>query len=201
VVAAEAEDERLTRSFAGPLIGLALGTGLRLGELLALSRGPDGLDLDAGLVRVRAALDRVRGDGGDYARIAPKSRASRRDVPIPPEDVARLRRHRLATGRPPDGALAFAGSDGLALSPIPAYRAWKRAAKKAKLSEPLPRFHDARHAYAAHALAAGLSAHAVAEILGHSDASLVWRKYGHALPDEVAGAGAALSQWRRSRSA
>ena len=63
-----------------------------------------------------------------------------------------------------------------------------------------PRFHDARHAFATHALAAGLSAHVVAALLGHSDAGLVWRLYGHALPDEVTSAGQTLSAWRSART-
>src|SRR4051812_43579696 len=36
-------------------------------------------------------------------------------------------------------------------------------------------------------------AHAVTALLGHADAALLLRRYGHALPDELAGAGAALS--------
>lgn len=206
VQAAEADDARLKRSFAGPLISLALATGLRLGELLALRYGPDGLDLDASTVRVRATLDRVHGADGAYERLAPKSRASRRDVPLAADEVARLKRHRLATRRPVDGQLVFA-IDGEALSPVPAYRAFKRAcrsalglAKETKASE-LPRFHDLRHAFASHALAAGLSAHAVAVLLGHSDAGLVWRRYGHAMPDELAGAAAQLHAWREAASA
>jgi integrase len=201
IKAAETDDARLARSFAAPLVALALATGLRLGELLALRYGPDGLDLDASFVRVRATLDRVRAADGEYARLAPKSRASRRDVPLATEEVARLKRHRLATGRPADGELVFA-PEGEALSPVPAYRAFKRACRAAlklpkgtKASE-LPRFHDLRHAFASHALAAGLSAHAVATLLGHSDAGLVWRRYGHALPDELAGAGEMLATWR-----
>ncbi|MBA3330977.1 MAG: tyrosine-type recombinase/integrase, partial [Actinobacteria bacterium] len=70
---------------------------------------------------------------------------------------------------------------------------------RAGIAAPLPRPHDCRHAFATHALAAGLSAHAVAALLGHSDAGLVLRRYGHALPDEVARAGDTLSAWRRVR--
>ena len=58
------------------------------------------------------------------------------------------------------------------LSPVPASRAFRRAAERA-IAAPLPRFHDTRHAFASHALAAGLTAHAVAALLGHSDAGLV----------------------------
>src|SRR5439155_1641499 len=110
----------------GPLIALAFGTGLRLGELLALRWGPGGVDLDAEVVRVRASLDRVRDNAGAFAEHAPKSRAARREVSLAPEDAARMRRHRLATGRPDDGQLVFS-IDGEALSPVPAYRAFKRA--------------------------------------------------------------------------
>jgi integrase len=227
IAAAEADDARLNRSFGAPLVALALGSGLRLGELLALQWGLDGLDLAVGIVRVRRSLDRVRADDGAYPIIPVKSRASRRDVPLTPEDVARTRVHLMATGRPGNGALVFGGFDGEALSPVPATRAFKRACFRArvftdradeelraersyvafqracrerKIELPLPRFHDCRHAFASHALAAGLSAHAVAQLLGHSDAGLVLRRYGHALPDEVARAGDALSAWRAERA-
>src|SRR5436305_2010159 len=70
-----ADDARLERSFAGPLYALAFGAGLRLGVLLALCWGPDGLDLEAGVVHVRASLDRVCDASGEYSRLAPKSRA------------------------------------------------------------------------------------------------------------------------------
>src|SRR5688572_24866553 len=51
----EADDARLKRSFAAPRYTLAFGAGLRMGELLALRWGPDGLDLDSGVVHVRAS--------------------------------------------------------------------------------------------------------------------------------------------------
>jgi integrase len=60
--------------------------------------------------------------------------------------------------------------------------------------------HDLRHAAATHWLAAGLTPHAVARLLGHADPTLVLRRYGHALPDELARAGVALESFRRARS-
>jgi integrase len=78
------------------------------------------------------------------------------------------------------------------------YAAFQRRCRELEIGEPLPRFHDTRHAYATHALAAGLSAHAVAQLLGHSDAGLVWRRYGHALPDELARAADTLAAFRSS---
>jgi hypothetical protein len=35
--------------------------------------------------------------------------------------------------------------------------------------------------------------------MGHADAGLIFRRYGHALPDELAGAGLALEAFRRQR--
>jgi integrase len=61
--------------------------------------------------------------------------------------------------------------------------------------------HDRRHACATSLLAAGLGSHAVAALLGHADASLVDRRYGHALPDELATAADRLSEWRQARAA
>jgi integrase len=223
--AAYADDRRLGRSFTGPLNKLGFGTGLREGELLALPWGRDGLDLADGMVHVRRSLDRVRGADGKYAFVPPKSRDSIRDVPLTGEDVAAMRRHYLATGRPEEGTLVF-HIDGEAASPVPAYRGFRRACfragiflegapedlRKAKtysafaracrdlsMKQPLPRLHDTRHAWATHMLAAGLSAHAVAKLGGWSDPGMVWRRYGHALPDELANAGETLGAWRRSR--
>ena len=78
--------------------------------------------------------------------------------------------------------------------------AFKNAARRATIAEPLPHFHDSRHAYATHMLAAGLGRGLVARLLGHSNAGLVLARYGHALPDELASAGEALSAWRAARS-
>ena len=167
----------------GPLVALALATGMRRGELEALPWGPDGLDLATGTVRVAVTLDPT----GQV--VATKNRRVR-VVPIGPETAGRMRRWRLASGRPDDGERVF---------PEPTWAGWVRARKAAKLTDPQPRFHDLRHTAATHFLAAGLRSHAVADILGHADAGLVDRLYGHALPDEVNAAGATLDAWRAAR--
>ena len=151
VGAAEAMDTRLARSLGGPLFALAFGTGLRSGELLALRWGEDGLDVEAGVVRVRRSLDREKGSNGTFEVVLPKSRASRRDVPLPPADAGRLRRHRLAAGRPSDGELVFATAEGGSLDAKGIVRyAWRKAVEASGIAAPVPTLHDARHAYATH---------------------------------------------------
>ncbi len=202
ILAAEAMDDRLERSLGGPLFGLAFGSGLRSGELLALEWGVGGVNLDAARVRVRRSLDRKPGPDGRPAFVTPKSRSSRRDVPLPALEVARLRRHRMASGRPPDGALVFATALGDPLNSTGVVRyAWRKAVEASGVSRPFPKLHDARHAYATHALRAGLTMHAVARLLGHRDVALIARRYGHALPDELAEAGNMLERFRESWSA
>ena len=109
---------RPARSFAGPIFSILVGCGLRTGELRALRWGPDGLDLADAHVVVTASADRaVRTEDGEYLVGTPKSIGSRRSVPMPADTLRRLRAHRLATGRPSDGALVFTDSAGRMLSP------------------------------------------------------------------------------------
>ena len=69
---------------------------------------------------------------------------------------------------------------------------WERVRARAGLSEPLPTIHSLRHTAAAWWLASGLTVHAVAELLGHADPTLVIKLYGHALPSERSTAGERL---------
>ena len=162
----------------GPLVALALATGMRRGELEGLPWGADGLDVTAGRVVVAVNRNRV-------GAIAPTKNGGVRTVPIGPDTIQRMRV--APRGRPsPAGHRVFPKSSD---------NAWKRVRKAAKLTDPQPRFHDLRHTAATFFLAAGLRSHAVADLLGHVDAGLVDRLYGHALPSEVNAAGEVLDAW------
>jgi integrase len=114
---------------------------------------------------------------------------------VRPSDVALLKRHRLASGRPGDGDLVFADERGRALTPNGRPRhAFTRAVRAAGIVDP-PKLHDLRHAYATALLAAGLTVHAVAELLGHSSPALVMARYGHAYAAEKAGSAMALERF------
>jgi integrase len=162
----------------GPLIALALGTGLRLGEMQALRWGSDGLDLE----RRRLAVTATRDWTGEL--VPPKSGRSR-TVPLSDGLASRFRRYRVASPRSQEGEPVFWRSHRHAFSEV-----W------AAIDIPKLRAHDLRHTAAMFWLAAGLSIHAVAELLGHTDATLVLRLYGHALPSEVEGAAERREAWR-----
>lgn len=165
-----------------PLL-LAATTGMRRGEVLGL-RWP-AVDLDAGVARVVATLQKV---GGEARFVAPKTDRSRRTVSLPPSVVDRLRAHRKAQlerrlllgAAWPDLNLVVDRGDGEHMDPDTFGHAFHRIAKDAGL--PTVRLHDLRHGFATTLLAAGVNVKVVSEALGHSSTSFTLDTYAHVLP-------------------
>jgi integrase len=65
--------------------------------------------------------------------------------------------------------------------------------KQAELSDVI--FHDLRHTYASLMIAAGVGPMEVAEQMGHRDARLVLRRYGHLYPGATNRAARALGEY------
>lgn len=156
----------------GAFVDLGLATGARRGELLALTWGPGGLDLDDRAVTISASYNLSTGLTG------PTKSGERRTVPIGRTVASRLKAHRLAVGRPEDGVRVF---------PFDPREAFYRV--RTAVPEPWPTIHSMRHSAATWWLGSRLTVHAVAELLGHSDPTLVIKRYGHALPSERSAAG------------
>jgi integrase len=167
----------------GPLFHVAITTGLRQGELFGL-RWED-VDLDAGALRVRHALQRV---DGQLKLVEPKTALSRRTVTLPPSAVAamRVQKDRQTFERAAAGELwredgfVFTSSVGTPLNP-------SNVAKRlhALLTEsclPHQRFHDLRHCAASLLLAGGVAPRTIMGILGHSQISLTMNTYAHLSP-------------------
>jgi integrase len=165
---------------------LALSLGLRRGEVLGL-RWSD-VDLEGKTVTISQALARV---GGKLEFIEPKSRQSRRTVPIHDGLVAALRNHRrrqfeerLAAGsRWHDGGLVFTTRIGTPLEPRALNEDFERVVMAAGLRR--IRLHDLRHSCATFLLAQGVHPRVVMELLGHSQISLTMETYSHVLPDAM----------------
>src|SRR5206468_4712119 len=137
---------------------VALTTGLRQGELLAL-RWPD-VDLDRGSLRVVASLIRIVGLEPQLAE--PKSRRSRRQVELSAGAVDALRRRRADA---PSIGFVFARPDGRPLSVTTTWKRWRRLLERAKV--PAMPFHSARHSAASLLLSRGVHPKIVSEMLGH----------------------------------
>jgi integrase len=160
----------------------ALYAGLRSGELRALRWGA--VDISRGVIEVRESWDPKEGP------IEPKTRRSRRRVPVPSvlrELLLDQRKHSRTTA---GEALVFGDSSGTPFQPEKLYRdadsAWHHAGTRERL-----RLHQARHTYASFMIAAGVNAKALSSFMGHASITVTFDLYGHLMPGSEA-EGAAL---------
>lgn len=151
---------------------LAVTTGLRRGELLAL-RWAD-VDLAAGVLAV--ARTQTRDGAGGWTVGPPKTRAGARQVVLGPADVAALRAHqarqkarRLRLGPAwQELDLVFDRGDGAMLSGESLHQRFKRRARRGGL--PAIPFHALRHAQATLLDEAGAAMAVRQRRLGHAAA-------------------------------
>src|SRR6266496_886883 len=187
----------------GPLVSVALLTGLRMGELFGL-RWLD-VDLDNGVLRVQQTCQWLSGEGFIFRQ--PKSHRSTRPVALSPDTVEILRgrrvsylEERLAAGTAyEDNGLVFADALGRPLHPHTVWDGWRRIVKATGL--PRLRFHDLRHAHASLLMAQGVHPKIVSERLGHSSVSITLDISSHVAPNLQADAAAGLDTLRKRGNA
>lgn len=150
---------------------LAMGAGLRRGEILALRWGD--LDLGGALVRVARQLERLPHSAARFTETKGKRE---RFVPLPSFVVTELRRLRGDVLRQPRELLCPA-ANGEPLHPHTLTSSWRRFADAHGL--PQMRFHDLRHCYATLRLEAGDDVRTVQDALGHSKAATTQDIYQH----------------------
>jgi integrase len=164
------------------LFVLALDTGARQGELLALSWRD--VDLQAGAVRVLYTLEEPK--KAPLRRKEVKTPCSRRRVALSPAALSSLHEHRqrlIARGGDVASGPVFPNQKGGWLQPSHIRkRDFRRVIRRAGV--PKIRFHDLRHTHASLSLAAGASLKAVSTRLGHSSPAFTLKTYVHHLPEQ-----------------
>lgn len=166
------------------LLTLALTTGMRRGELLALQWKD--IDWKSGSLQVRRSVNRYAGQGFKVSE--PKTKQSRRKITLPSFVLEVLKEHRtrqleerLQAGSTwEDHGLVFSNAYGSYLNPSHLSYDFHKLLKKARL--PMMRFHDLRHTAASLLLKMNVSPKMVQEILGHSDIEMTLGIYSHILP-------------------
>lgn len=169
---------------------LALHTGLRSGELLALKWAD--VDLDAGRLSVNRTVRHMIGQGAVEGE--PKSARSRRNVLLTPLAIAALRRHRTRQAVQRLRATYWDDLDLIFTNAVGRHvqtnnlrlRSFLPLLDRAGL--PAIRFHDLRHSFATLLLLAGVHVKVVSEMLGHSNIGLTLDSYSHVLPSMQADA-------------
>ncbi len=166
------------------LLTLAITTGMRRGELLAL-RWQD-INFDTKSLHIRRSVNRLVGYG--FVESEPKTAKSRRKIVLPDFVIDILKQHRTRQleERLIDGThwhnqdLVFCNTHGRFLQSDRLREMLQRLLKEAGL--PYIRFHDLRHSAASILLSMGVHPKVVQELLGHSAISMTMDTYSHVLP-------------------
>jgi integrase len=193
---AQAFLDAIQTHWLSPLFTLALSTGMRQGELLALRWRE--VDLQAQRLSVVATMT---WEEGAPLYTEPKTRRSRRQIALPPQMAERLRAlqhqqrvQRLAAGAAWQGDrfdAVFSDELGFPLQSARVRGQFYRALKRAGL--PHIRFHDLRHTCATLLLKQRVNPKIVSELLGHATVSITLDLYSHVLPDMQQEAAEAMS--------
>jgi len=152
------------------IVLLAVMTGLRIGEILALRWGR--INFGAGTVRVEETC--YKGKFG-----TPKTRASRREVPLSPAVVQALQAHRMRCSDTANGALVFATRLG---TPFASNNLRKRqlhpASHRAGIG--MIDWHSLRHTHGTLLHEQGTPLRVAQAQLGHSHMTTTLQVYTHA---------------------
>jgi integrase len=164
-----------------PIVAVAIATGMRRGELLALQWRD--VDLKRSLLSCERSLEETR---AGLRFKGPKSKHGRRTISLPSSAVELLRQHqkaqlelrlRLGAGKPPADALVFCDYEGKPISPNHLSVMWRRAITP--LDIPKVKFHALRHSHASALIHAGVDVVKVSRRLGHGSATITLNVYAH----------------------
>jgi len=159
---------------------IALSTGMRRGEILALRW--KNIDLDRGAVRVVESLEQTKAGLRFKSPKTEKTRA----ITLPAfavEELRRLRRQQaeemLSLGvRQTGESLACAHPDGEPMQPRSLTHEFAKQVSRVK-GVPRVRFHDLRHSHATQLLLSGVHPKVAQERLGHSTITTTLDLYSH----------------------
>lgn len=189
----QAEVERLVkvmpRRYRALVLAGAYG-GLRWGEAAGLTRA----NVDTLRSRILVRTTAVEVGGSLTLGHEPKTRRSKRSVPVARSVMRRIEEHLAEfVGPGPDALLFTAAKGGPLFRGTFARDVWRPAIKRAELSEIT--FHGLRHSFVAILVAAGCNVREVSEWAGHSSVAFTLTRYGGLFED---GSEAAVDRLERA---
>jgi len=166
------------------LLTMAVVTGMRRGELLALTWS--NIDFERHSLQVVHTVDYIPKYG--YVQTEPKTKAGKRLIRLPAFLMDMLKAHRVQQEeqRSKVGTawenrdLVFPDLKGGYFNPNYLLRVFKKILENAGV--PHMHFHDLRHSAATILLCMGINIKVIQSLLGHSDISITLGLYSHLLP-------------------
>lgn len=160
------------RNYIG--IVICLYTGIRLGELLALTW--DDIDFNSNLLTINKTSYSAKVDGKTQIIVdKPKTKKSNRVIPLPNQLVKLLK---IIKKESNSKYVITTRNSG-----IVGNRSYQRTFKfiLKKVNVPYRNFHSLRHTFATNAIELGMDVKTLAEILGHTNAMITLNRYSHSL--------------------
>lgn len=160
------------RNYIG--IVICLYTGIRLGELLALTWND--IDFNSNLLTINKTSYSAKVDGKTQIIVdKPKTKKSNRVIPLPNQLVKLLKIIKKESNSKYVITTRNSGMVG--------NRSYQRTFKfiLKKVNVPYRNFHSLRHTFATNAIELGMDVKTLAEILGHTNAMITLNRYSHSL--------------------
>ncbi len=154
---------------------LCMYTGLRVGELLALTW--DHVDFSEGTILVAHSCHDSWDEEGNYVRVleSPKTSSSRRQIPIPQPLLPILQERERYSHSP----YVVSDEKGSVLSVRSYQRSFELMLRRLNIDH--RGFHALRHTFATRALECGMDVKTLAEILGHKNPTVTLERYVHSM--------------------
>lgn len=159
--------------FTGLGIYICLFTGIRVGELCALTW--DDISLENNIIHIHRTMQRIQiSDGKTKTAILiaePKSRCSIRDIPI-----AGTLREKLIQQSVKEGYV-LTGDKNKYIEPRTMQNRFKAIMERCGIQD--AHFHTLRHTFATRCIEVGFDMKSLSEILGHANVSITLNRYVH----------------------
>ena len=151
---------------------IAINTGMRVGEILALK--PCDIELDKNVIKVSRTVTKNDYDGYTI-KDGGKTYASTREIPFD-DDLKRILINSMDNMKSNEFGLLFTLDGGKIITPSTMNTVFKRICRNLGFQGQF-NFHMLRHTFATRCIESGMPAHVLQKLLGHTDVSITINTY------------------------